>query len=83
MDRKTKNALWEFWTKGGDNEVLMDEIVSSDDEREESDNTDRLDNNYDLFFKPYFDAQEVNNICTFKKGRECFDKHQLIERYLD
>ncbi|GJU56053.1 hypothetical protein Tco_1229767 [Tanacetum coccineum] len=52
MDGKSKNALWEFQIKGGDDEVLMDDI-------------------------PYFDAQEGNNICTFKKGKECFDKHKL------
>ncbi|GJZ32825.1 hypothetical protein Tco_0578261, partial [Tanacetum coccineum] len=49
--------------KGGNDEVLMNDIVSSDDEREESDNIDRLNDNFDLFFKPYFDAQEGNNIC--------------------
>ncbi|GKC14140.1 hypothetical protein Tco_1010922 [Tanacetum coccineum] len=35
IDGKTKNALWEFWIKGGDDEVLNDDIISSDDEREE------------------------------------------------
>ncbi|GJV55902.1 hypothetical protein Tco_1456907 [Tanacetum coccineum] len=32
MDGRTKNALWDFWTKGGDDEVLMGDIVSSFDE---------------------------------------------------
>ncbi|GKD79332.1 hypothetical protein Tco_1341953, partial [Tanacetum coccineum] len=27
MDGITKNALWDFWTKGGDDEVLMGDIV--------------------------------------------------------
>ncbi|GJZ90244.1 hypothetical protein Tco_0662171 [Tanacetum coccineum] len=47
MDGKTKNALWEFWIKGGDDDVLMDEIVSSDDERQESNSTNHLNDNSD------------------------------------
>nr|GFC02485.1 hypothetical protein [Tanacetum cinerariifolium] len=46
----------------GDDEVLTDDIVSSEDEREESNNTDRLNDNSDLFSKPYFDAQEGNTM---------------------
>nr|GEW12974.1 hypothetical protein [Tanacetum cinerariifolium] len=53
-----------------------DDIVSSDDKREESDNTNHLNDNSDPFFKPYFDAQEGNNISAFEKGQECFDKHK-------
>ncbi|GJT73051.1 hypothetical protein Tco_1032337 [Tanacetum coccineum] len=74
MDGKTKNALWKFWIKGGDEKVLLDDIVSSDDKWKEYDNTNHLNHNFDPLFKPYFYAQEVNNICTFKKGRGCFDK---------
>nr|GEU93524.1 SGNH hydrolase-type esterase domain-containing protein [Tanacetum cinerariifolium] len=48
MDRKTKNTLWEFWIKGGDKEILMYDIESSDDEWEESNNTNA---NADSFFK--------------------------------
>ncbi|GKA36570.1 hypothetical protein Tco_0723061 [Tanacetum coccineum] len=44
MDGKTKNALWEFRIKGGDNEVLNDDIISSDDKREESSNTNHPNN---------------------------------------
>ncbi|GJU22596.1 hypothetical protein Tco_1155938 [Tanacetum coccineum] len=62
--------------KSDNDEVLIDDIVSSDNKREESDNTYRLNDTSDLFSKPYFDAQEGNNICTFKKGQECFDKHK-------
>ncbi|GKA61767.1 hypothetical protein Tco_0761286 [Tanacetum coccineum] len=62
--------------KSDNDEVLIDDIVSSDNKREESDNTYRLNDTSDLFSKLYFDAQEGNNICTFKKGRECFDKHK-------
>ncbi|GKA80722.1 hypothetical protein Tco_0787414 [Tanacetum coccineum] len=68
MGGKTKNALWEFWIKGGDYEVLMDDIVSSDNEREESSNTNHPNDNADSFFKPYLDLQEENNTCTIKKG---------------
>ncbi|GKA69314.1 hypothetical protein Tco_0775378 [Tanacetum coccineum] len=76
MDGRTKNTLWNFLMKGGDNEVLMGDIVSSDNEWKESDNTNHLNDNADLFFKPYLDAQEGNNICTFEKGQEGFDKHK-------
>ncbi|GJW46142.1 hypothetical protein Tco_0077788 [Tanacetum coccineum] len=76
MDGKTKNVLWEFWIKGGDEEVLLDDIVSSDGEWKEYDNTNHLNHNSNPFFKPYFDAQEVNNVCTFKKRRGCFDKRK-------
>ncbi|GJX72404.1 hypothetical protein Tco_0309575 [Tanacetum coccineum] len=48
MDGKTKNALWEFWIKGGDNEVLLDHIVSSDNERQESNSTNHLNDNSDF-----------------------------------
>nr|GFC67712.1 hypothetical protein [Tanacetum cinerariifolium] len=56
--------------KGGDEEVLIGDIISSNDEWKESDNTNYLNDNADPFFKPYLDAQEENNICTFKKGRK-------------
>nr|GEX79934.1 SGNH hydrolase-type esterase domain-containing protein [Tanacetum cinerariifolium] len=76
MDGKTKNALWDFWIKGGDEEVLMDDVVSSDDNWEESDITNHLNDESNIFFKPYFDAQEGNNISTFEKGSGCFDEHK-------
>nr|GEW07053.1 hypothetical protein [Tanacetum cinerariifolium] len=76
MDGKTKNALWEFWIKVGDDEVLLDDIVSSDDEWKEYDNTNHLNHNFDPFFKPYFDAQEENNISTFEKGRGYLDERK-------
>ncbi|GJV92145.1 hypothetical protein Tco_1539958 [Tanacetum coccineum] len=62
--------------KGGDDEVLMGDIVLSDDEWKESDNTNHLNNNAGSFFNPYLDAQEGNNIYTFEKGREGFDEHK-------
>ncbi|GJW75940.1 hypothetical protein Tco_0135310 [Tanacetum coccineum] len=68
IDGKTKNALWEFWIKGGDDEVLNDDIISSDDEREESGNTNHPNNNADKIFKAYLDAHEENSIWTIKKG---------------
>ncbi|GJQ94600.1 hypothetical protein Tco_0005739, partial [Tanacetum coccineum] len=68
-----KNAKFEL---GGDNEVLSDEIVLSDDERQESKSTNHLHDNLDQFFKTYFNAQERNNICAFEIGQECFDKHK-------
>ncbi|GKA51484.1 hypothetical protein Tco_0744680 [Tanacetum coccineum] len=33
MGRKTKNALWEFSIKGGNNEVLMDDIECFDEHK--------------------------------------------------
>ncbi|GJX69939.1 hypothetical protein Tco_0307110 [Tanacetum coccineum] len=65
----------DFWIKGGDDEVLKDDIVSSDDESEESDNTNYPNSNADSFFKPYLDAQERDDTCTIGKGHECFDEH--------
>nr|GFC31015.1 hypothetical protein [Tanacetum cinerariifolium] len=70
MNGRTKNALWDFWMKGGDEEVLIGDIISSNDEWKEFDNTNYLNDNADPFFKPYLDAQEEKNICMFKKGRE-------------
>nr|GEV09948.1 hypothetical protein [Tanacetum cinerariifolium] len=75
---KPKNTLWDFWIKGGDDEVLMDDVVSIDYVWKESGNTNYLKDNSDPFFKPYFDAQGGNNICKFKKGREYFDEHKLM-----
>ncbi|GJX41779.1 hypothetical protein Tco_0256769 [Tanacetum coccineum] len=71
--RFNKSAKFEL---GGDDEVLIDDVVSSDDEWKESNNKNHLNDNSDPFFKPYFDAQAGNNICMFEKGRECFDEHK-------
>ncbi|GJW32063.1 hypothetical protein Tco_0052095 [Tanacetum coccineum] len=51
-----KNALWDLWIKGGGDEVLIDDVVSSDDEWKESDYANHLNHNSDPFFKPFFDA---------------------------
>ncbi|GKC37667.1 hypothetical protein Tco_1050051 [Tanacetum coccineum] len=37
MDGMTKSALWHSWVKGWGNNELMDDIISSDEEWEESD----------------------------------------------
>ncbi|GJR10649.1 hypothetical protein Tco_0793301 [Tanacetum coccineum] len=62
---------------GGDDEVLMDDIVASDDEREESGNKNHPNDNANSIFKPYLDAQKENNICTIMKGH---DEHRLETR---
>ncbi|GJQ89927.1 hypothetical protein Tco_0001066 [Tanacetum coccineum] len=46
----------------------MDDIASSDDEREESSNTNHPNDNANSFFKPYLDAQDEDSICTIMKG---------------
>ncbi|GJX86404.1 hypothetical protein Tco_0337178 [Tanacetum coccineum] len=69
-----KNSKFEL---GGDNEVLSDDIVLSDDERQESKSTNHLHDNPNRFFKTYFNAQERNNIYAFEIGQECFDKPKL------
>nr|GEW79031.1 hypothetical protein [Tanacetum cinerariifolium] len=78
MDGKTKDTLCEFWIKGGDNEELIDDVVSSDDEWEESDNISHLNPKSNPFFKPYFDAQEGKNIYTFENGRGYLEKRKSM-----
>ncbi|GJY80410.1 hypothetical protein Tco_0493161 [Tanacetum coccineum] len=45
MSNATKNALWNFWEKGYDNDTLIYDEESSDDESNNSDHR--------LFFDPY------------------------------
>ncbi|GJQ97262.1 hypothetical protein Tco_0008401 [Tanacetum coccineum] len=52
---------FEFVIEGGNNE-LMDDIVSSDEEWEESDYGNPTNTDTDSFFKPYLDAQEKCDI---------------------
>ncbi|GKA80927.1 hypothetical protein Tco_0787619 [Tanacetum coccineum] len=67
MDGITKSALWHSWVKGGGNNELMDNIVSSEEEWEEFDYGSPHNTDTDLFFKSYLDAQEKGDICLIKK----------------
>ncbi|GKE99236.1 hypothetical protein Tco_0022587 [Tanacetum coccineum] len=71
MDGMTKSALWHSLVKEGGNNKLIDDIVSSDEEWEESDYGNPPNTNTDLFFKPYLDAKEKGDICLVEK------EHQL------
>ncbi|GKA58489.1 hypothetical protein Tco_0757677, partial [Tanacetum coccineum] len=77
MDAKTKNALWEFWIKNYEDEISMDDIVSSDEEWMESDNTSHINNNYDSFFKPCLDYQE-RKYCVDEDERMIYE-HNISE----
>ncbi|GJU99532.1 hypothetical protein Tco_1328803 [Tanacetum coccineum] len=67
MNVVTKNALWDFWLKCGDDEELEDDIESSESELEESDYESHHNSTTDSFFKPYLDAQEKRDICAIEK----------------
>ncbi|GJZ96774.1 hypothetical protein Tco_0669108 [Tanacetum coccineum] len=67
MDGMTKSALWHSWVKGGGNNKLMDDIISSNEEWEESNYGNPPNTDTDSFFKPYLDAQEKCDICLIEK----------------
>ncbi|GKD73236.1 hypothetical protein Tco_1331518 [Tanacetum coccineum] len=67
MDGMTKSALWHSRVKGWGNDELMDDIISSDKEWEESDYRNPLNTNTDSFLKPYLEAQEKDDICLIEK----------------
>ncbi|GKA42630.1 hypothetical protein Tco_0735290 [Tanacetum coccineum] len=80
MDGKTKNALWEFWIKGGDKEILMDNMESGDDECEESEIINHLNVDVNSNNNPYLDVRRMfmsnnkgNNNDTTQLGVEYFD----------
>ncbi|GKC95709.1 hypothetical protein Tco_1161151 [Tanacetum coccineum] len=76
MDGMTKSALWHYWVKGEGNNELMDDIESSDEELKESDYGNPRNTDTDLFFKPYLDAQEKDNIYEIEKGSERNQKYR-------
>ncbi|GKD51833.1 hypothetical protein Tco_1280809 [Tanacetum coccineum] len=62
-----KITAWSELVKGWGNNKLMDDIVSSDEEWEESNYENPPNTNTDSFFKPYLDAQEKGDICLVEK----------------
>ncbi|GJU43171.1 hypothetical protein Tco_1200437 [Tanacetum coccineum] len=76
MDGMTKSALCHYWVKGEGNNELMDDTESSDEELEESDYGNPCNTDTDLFFKPYLDAQEKDNIYEIEKGSERNKKYR-------
>ncbi|GJR33154.1 hypothetical protein Tco_1109386 [Tanacetum coccineum] len=76
MDGMTKSALWHYWVKEEGNNELVDAIESSDEELKEFDYGNSRNTDTDLFFKPYLDAQEKDNIYEIEKGNECNQKYR-------
>nr|GEW23061.1 reverse transcriptase domain-containing protein [Tanacetum cinerariifolium] len=60
MDEGTKKALLYSWVNGSWNEELTDDIISSDEQREEFNYGNPPNTDTNSFFKPYLDAQEKN-----------------------
>ncbi|GKC21639.1 hypothetical protein Tco_1023789 [Tanacetum coccineum] len=59
----------------GNNE-LMDDTESSDEELKKSDCGNPRNSDADLFFKPYLDAQEKDNIYEIEKGSKHNQKYR-------
>ncbi|GJU12268.1 hypothetical protein Tco_1134664 [Tanacetum coccineum] len=66
----TKNALWNFWEKGYDNDTLIDDEESSDDESNES--------NQHPFFNPYQNDKEKGDR---SQHTECNDNTGKLENF--
>ncbi|GKD29700.1 hypothetical protein Tco_1240478 [Tanacetum coccineum] len=65
-DEDDRSDYFEF-VKGWGNDELIDDIVSSDEEWEESYYGNPPNTNTDSFCKPYLDAQEKDDICLIEK----------------
>ncbi|GJU41272.1 hypothetical protein Tco_1194229 [Tanacetum coccineum] len=75
IDRSTKSALWHSWVKGWGNESIGDTELS-DEEWDEADYGNPPNAISVLFFKPYLDAQEKNDICiTLNGNKSGFGNH--------
>ncbi|GKC68850.1 hypothetical protein Tco_1114733 [Tanacetum coccineum] len=59
LNNVTKNALWNFWEKGYDNDTLIDDEESSDDESGGSNRMNHQDTN--PFFDPYLNDKDEGN----------------------
>ncbi|GJT71139.1 hypothetical protein Tco_1030425 [Tanacetum coccineum] len=55
-DNVSKKALLSYWINGSWHKKLMNDILSSDKEWEESDYGNHPNTNTDSFFKPYLEA---------------------------
>ncbi|GKE43484.1 hypothetical protein Tco_1470768 [Tanacetum coccineum] len=62
VDGRTKKALFHSWINGTWNKRPMNDIVSSDEEWEESDYGNPPNTTIDSFLKPYLKAQDISNI---------------------
>nr|GEW90627.1 hypothetical protein [Tanacetum cinerariifolium] len=70
LSSATKNALWNFWENGYDNDILIDDEESSDDESNESDQN------------PFFDPYQNNNEKGDKSHhKECEDNTNQPENF--
>ncbi|GJZ24152.1 hypothetical protein Tco_0561611 [Tanacetum coccineum] len=70
MDRNTKNGLWDFYVKECNDKGSISNIEPSDDECDEPYDKNRKNSYSVLFFKPYLDAQEGNEIYNFEESNE-------------
>ncbi|GJZ53959.1 hypothetical protein Tco_0608844 [Tanacetum coccineum] len=70
MDGMTKKALWHYWLKEEEDNELMDDAESSNEELKESDYENPRNTDNDSFFKPYLDTQEKDNRYEIKKWNE-------------
>ncbi|GJR91707.1 hypothetical protein Tco_0215718 [Tanacetum coccineum] len=62
MDGRTKKALFHYWINGSWNKRPMNDIVSRDEEWEDSDYGNPPNTTIHLFLKPCLKAQEINDI---------------------
>ncbi|GJS38394.1 hypothetical protein Tco_0563437 [Tanacetum coccineum] len=73
LNSVTKNALWNFWEKGYDDDTLIDDEESSDDESDKSNLMNHQDTN--PFFDPYLNAKDEGN----KSHHMKVDKFEVIK----
>ncbi|GJT41623.1 hypothetical protein Tco_0941488 [Tanacetum coccineum] len=67
MDGMTKSALWHSWVKGWGNNELMDDIISSDEEWEESDYGNPPNTDTDSFLNHIWMLKKKGDIWLIKK----------------
>ncbi|GJY62897.1 hypothetical protein Tco_0464357 [Tanacetum coccineum] len=73
----TKKALFRSWINGSWHKELIDDIVSSDEEWEESDFGNHPKTNTDSFFKPYLETHEK---MTLEERMNYAERSELAER---
>ncbi|GJZ02136.1 hypothetical protein Tco_0520097 [Tanacetum coccineum] len=72
MDRNTKNGLWDFYVKEGNDKGSISDTEPSKDKCDKSFNKYQKNSCSDSFFKPYLDAQEGNGIYNFEESNQYF-----------
>ncbi|GKD12252.1 hypothetical protein Tco_1196659, partial [Tanacetum coccineum] len=77
LNSATKNALWNFWDKGYDNDTLINDEESSNDESDELDHVNHHDTN--PFFDPYLNDKDKGNKSYHM---ECNDNTSGLENFI-